>query len=422
MHASIAPQLTESSMTDIKTAYDYGKFILASGVVIFAIGQSLLFIIVAPMARSIGLSELEFGLTFSLANISLIFAGPFWGKKSDIIGRKPVFIIGLFGSAFGTLAMAGTLNLGIQGTVTTFTVLALIFASRFIYGLTASAIYPSASGYIADVTDWQNRGKGMALIGSANAMGSILGPAIGGGLAFMGVLFPMYAAAVISVVGAFAAIIWLVEPEQHKIRQQNKDTSKPALKFTDPRLRPYMIMWATFFIIFISLNFITSFYIQDQFGITDITGVMRIASIMLVCMAVVITLVQGVLFQIIKISPQLLLRICGPAFAAGLFTMALAPNLVVLGIGFALLGGAFACATPGINGSASLKMESHEQGAAAGYLAAANTSGAILGPVVGTALYKLQPNAPMLFGGVLMVIISIYALTISAPEQQQSTQ
>lgn len=407
----------EEPMQRTDKAYTYGKFILASGVVIFAIGQSLLFIIVAPMARSIGLSELQFGAAFSLANVSLIFAGPYWGKKSDVIGRKPVFIIGLFGSAIGTLAMAGTLGLGLTGTLATAAIVGLIFMSRFAYGLTASAIYPSASGYIADVTDWTNRAKGMALIGSANAMGSILGPAIGGGLAFMGALFPMYAAAGISVIGALAAIVWLVEPEEHQIRKQNKGDNKPALKFTDERLRPYMIMWATFFVIFISLNFVTSFYIQDRFGIEDIAAVMRVASLMLACMAIVITLVQGVLFQIIKISPQLLLLLAGPAFSAGLFTMAFAPNLVVLGIGFALLGGAFACATPGINGSASLKMEAHEQGAAAGYLSAANTSGAILGPVFGTALYKLQPNAPMLAGGALMIIISIYAFTIPAPSQ-----
>ena len=404
-------------MTDTKTAYNYGKYILCSGVVIFAIGQSLLFIIVAPMARSIGLTEWQFGLTFSLANISLIVAGPFWGKKSDVIGRKPVFIIGLFGSAIGTLAMAGTLNMGLKGAVTTGGLLGMIFISRVLYGLTASAIYPSASGYIADVTDWNNRAKGMALIGSANAMGSILGPAIGGGLAFMGALFPMYAAAVISIVGTLAAFIWLVEPEQHQVRQQNKDTSKPALKFTDPRLRPYMIMWASFFIIFISLNFVTAFYIQDRFGITGMTAVMRTASLMLACMAVVITLIQGVLFQIMTISAQVLLRLCAPVFSAGLFTMAFAPNLYVLGVGFALLGGAFACASPGINGSASLKMQPHEQGAAAGYLSAANTTGAILGPIFGTGLYRLQPNAPMLVGGVLMLVIGIYALTIPAPVQ-----
>ena len=62
-------------------------------------------------------------------------------------------------------------------------------------------------------------------------------------------------------------------------------------------------------------------------------------------------------------------------------------------------------------------MEAHEQGAAAGYLAAANTSGAILGPLVGSSLYQIQPNAPMLAGGTLMIIISLYAFTIPAPPQ-----
>jgi len=403
-------------MTEINKAYTYGKFILAGGVVIFAIGQSLLFIIVAPMARSIGLTELQFGLTFSLANISVIFAAPFWGRKSDVIGRKPVFIIGLFGSGAGTLALAYSLNMGLQGAVTTTGLIIMILMSRIIYGLTASSIYPSASAYMADVTDWQNRARGMALIGSANSIGSILGPALGGGLAFMGALFPMYAAAAVSIAGGLGALVWLAEPEQHRERKQQKNPPKVTLKFTDRRLRPYMIMWATFFIIFISLNFVTSFYIQDRFGITDIAAVMRTASMMLACMAIVITLIQGVLFQIIRISPPVLLRLCGPAFAVGMFTLAFAPSIVFLAVGFAFLGVALACATPGINGSASLTVEPHEQGAAAGYLAAANTSGAILGPVLGTSLYQLQPNAPMLFGGVLMVIVSLYALTIPAPQ------
>jgi MFS family permease len=411
-------------MTDTKPNYTLGKMLLASGVAIFAIGQSLLFIVVAPMARSIGFTELEFGIVFSLANISLIFAGPFWGKKSDVVGRKPVFIIGLFGSAVGTLAMALTIGYGMRlteaGVAVGSSLLVMVFCSRVLYGLTASAIYPSSTGYIADVTGWNERAKGMALIGSANALGSILGPAIGGGLAFMGLLFPMYAAAVLSFLAAIVSIIWLVEPEQHQIRKAAKPNGKPPLKFTDKRLRPYMIMWATFFILFISLNFITAFFIQDRFSITEIDAVIRTASIMLVCMAVVITLVQGVLFQMIKLSPQLLLVLAGPLFATAVFTMAFAPNLIVLGVSFGILGGSFACATPGINGSASLKMEAHEQGAAAGYLAAANTSGAIIGPLFGSLLYQIQPNAPMLVGGVMMIAISIYAFTIPGPEQQPS--
>ena len=65
-------------------------------------------------------------------------------------------------------------------------------------------------------------------------------------------------------------------------------------------------------------------------------------------------------------------------------------------------------------------MEPHEQGAAAGYLSAANTSGAIIGPVFGTALYKIAPNAPLLVGGTMMIALSIYAFTIPAPEQKEN--
>ncbi len=409
--------MNQPAPPDIAATYGRGKYLLAGGVMIFAIGQSLLFIIVAPMARSIGLSEMQFGVAFSVANLSLVFAAPFWGRKSDVLGRKPVFVIGLFGSAIGTALMAYTLHLGLEGVLTTTGLLAMIIVSRAFYGLTASSIYPSASAYMADVTSWQNRAKGMALIGSANSLGSILGPAIGGGLAFLGALFPMYAAAAISLAGAIIALFWLAEPERSKARKKQKDKPKSTLKMTDPRLRPYMIMWATFFVIFISLNFVTSFYIQDKFGIADMTSVMRIASLALASMAVIITLIQGVLFQIITLSPRILLRLAGPAFAIGLFTMAFAPSVPYLMIGFGMLGVALSCATPGINGSASLSVAPHEQGVAAGYLAAANTSGAILGPIIGTSLYKLQPNAPMLAGGVLMIIMSVYAFFIPEPQR-----
>lgn len=403
-------------MTEDQAADGGGKFILAGGVVIFAIGQSLLFIIVAPMARSIGLTEMQFGLAFSLANVSLIFAAPFWGRRSDIIGRKPVFIVGLFGSAIGTVCMALTLEVGLTGVISSAWLIMMIMFSRIVYGLTASSIYPSAAAYIADVTDWQNRARGMALIGSANSLGSILGPMLGGGLAFLGVLVPMYAAAAISLAGAFAAIIWLTEPARHLERKAQKNPKTSTLKFTDRRLRPYMILWASFFIVFISLNFVTAFYIQDKFGITDMARVMRTASLALACMAVVITVVQGVIFQMIRISPRVLLRLCGPAFSVALFTMAFAPSLLVLMMGFAVLGLAFACASPGINGSASLSVEPHEQGIAAGYLAAANTLGAIFGPLLGTSIYKIQPNAPMLLGGTLFIGISIYAFFIPDPK------
>ena len=76
----------------------------------------------------------------------------------------------------------------------------------------------------------------------------------------------------------------------------------------------------------------------------------------------------------------------------------------------------FSFATPGINGGASLSVEPHEQGAAAGLLAAANTVGPILGPALGPLMYEMAPNAPMLFGASVFLILSFYVMTIRIPD------
>ncbi|MDJ0928206.1 MAG: MFS transporter [Gammaproteobacteria bacterium] len=384
------------------------RLLLAAGVVLFAIGQSLNFLIVAPMARTVGLSEVQFGLAFTIASLPLVFSAPFWGRRSDIVGRKPIFILGLFGSGIGTILLGLTLQAGMNGLLTIGWILVCITISRTLYGLTSSAIYPAAAAYMADVTSGQNRARGMAIIGSANSFGSILGPILAASLAFAGALVPMYAAAGLCMLGAIAAIGLLNEPTHHVERKK----TKADISFWDPRLRPFLIMWACFFLVFISLNLITAFYIEDRLGITDKKAIIRTASLVLISMAGVITLVQGVLLQIWRVPVRYLFRLCGPAFCAGLLLMAFATNVPMLAGGYALLGLSFAFATPGINGSASLAVEPHEQGAAAGYLSASNTIGAIAAPLFGTSIYQIAPNAPFLFGAGLFFFISLYALTV----------
>lgn len=394
------------------------RLLLVAGVTLFAIGQSLNFIIVAPMARATGLTEQQFGLAFTIASLPMVFAAPFWGRRSDVLGRKPVFIMGLVGSGIGTWLLAFTLSQGMAGALSTAGLLLAITGARTFYGLTSSAIYPAAAAYIADVTTYENRSRGMALIGSANSLGAIMGPLLAAGLAFAGALVPMYAAASLCVLGALAAIFLLREPAAHS--EGRKKTSD--LKWWDPRLRPFLIIWACFFLVFISLNLLTAFYIEDALGVTDRTRVIRIASLVLISMAVVITVVQGVILQIWRVSPQILLRLCGPAFCIGLLLIAFAKSIPMLAAGFAWFGLSFAFATPGINGSASMAMEPHEQGAAAGYLSASNTVGAIASPLVGTSIYQISPSAPFFAGAALFFVISFYALTIKVQDPRARAQ
>ncbi len=401
-------------MTDIPgQSPPRARFLLGLGVLLFAIGQSLTFVIVTPLARQVGFDAQSFGIALTLASLPLIVGAPYWGRRSDIIGRKPVFLIGITGAAVGTLLIALVLQLGVSGILTGMGLLVLFACARAAYGAAASAIYPAATAYMVDVTDIQHRGQGLAIIGAANGMGSVLGPALAGALAFFGPLVPMYVAALIGLGGVIMTYYLLPEPTVHA-----DPRSKIVLKLGDTRLRPFLIMWFVFFLTFMALQLILSFYLQDEFGITDPKALVRTASIMLVSMAAMIVTVQIGVLQFFKVTPKVLLRLLGPFFVLALVLIGIAPNLTVMTIGFAVLGISFACANPGINGCASLSVEPWEQGAAAGFLGAGNTLGAILGPVIGTQIYThLGHKGPMIVGAIALTALSLYAFTIKVPDR-----
>ncbi|MBM4196551.1 MAG: MFS transporter [Gammaproteobacteria bacterium] len=389
--------------------------LIGFGMTVFAIGQSLVFMIVTPMARSTGLTEVQFGLVLTFASLPLVIFAPYWGKKSDQVGRKPIFLLGLAGSAIGTLLVAFALEARLAGFISVGALAAGLFFARGLYSATGSAIYPASGGYIADVTTLQDRSKGMAILGASNSLGTVLGSLLAVGLSFAGVLVPMYVAAGLMLATALLASKLLKEPERHAVTRQAS-----TLKLFDRRLRPFMIMWFCFFLTFSSVQLTSGFFIQDKLALTDPAAVVRVAGLCLISMSVVIIVAQGLVLQVLHIGPQMLLRLCGPVVIASLLALSAADTTLGLCTGFGLLGLAFSLATPGINGGGSLAVAAHEQGTASGYLAAANTVGAVLGPLTGTSLYRIGPQALFYAGAALFVLVSLYALTIVIPSRHGS--
>ena len=129
--------------------------------------------------------------------MQLVFA-PVWGRISDRVGRRPVLLLSLAGSAVSYLLLAAAGSLGV------------LFAARVLAGV-AGATVSVAQAYVADVTSPTERARGMGLIGAALGLGMVTGPALGGGLSLLGSRVPECFAAGLCLVNVLIAAYRLPE-------------------------------------------------------------------------------------------------------------------------------------------------------------------------------------------------------------------
>ena len=170
--------------------------------------------IVVPLlpfyARSFNASAWQIALVFSAYAIGAFFGEPFWGRLSDRIGRKPVLISTVSGNCLCYLALAFAPNVYIA------------FLVRLMGGM-ASGNGSVVQGYIADVTPPERRAGRMSLLGAANNVGFIVGPAIGGLLAHpeaghIGFRIPLLVCATFSAISAFSIFLFVTESRHRSAR------------------------------------------------------------------------------------------------------------------------------------------------------------------------------------------------------------
>jgi DHA1 family tetracycline resistance protein-like MFS transporter len=163
--------------------------------------DSLGFGIVLPFlplyAHSLGAGGLEVGLLLATYSLAQMIVGPSWGRLSDRTGRKPIIVI----AAAGTCA--SFVILGLAGS------LAVVFVGRACLGCFGVGM-ATAQAWVADTTAPEERGRVLALLGAANALGFTLGPALGAlGTMTGGLAAPFWFAAACAGINATLASIIL---------------------------------------------------------------------------------------------------------------------------------------------------------------------------------------------------------------------
>lgn len=374
--------------------------------VCIGLGQSMLFAILPPAARALGLSPFRIATIFAASASIWVFVSPWWGRQSDVWGRRPVILIGLLGYGLSMALLATTIQLGAAGLLPAALVYPLLVGSRCVFALLGSGTGPASQAYIAERTTVAERAAGLALVSAAIGLGETLGPAMGAALATVGLVAPIYVSAALAALSA--GVIWFRLPEDGPARAAGRP-APPRLSYADPRVAPFLAIGASLQAVRATTVITLALFLQDTFALTAQDAAQR-AGIGFVTLAASGLFAQLVLVQRLRPTARVMIRCGVPLMLAAFALLVAGRSLGVHLAALASLGLGLGLVRPGSAAGASLAVTAEEQGAVAGLLGGLAVLGNVFGPMLGTTLYSLSPRAPYVLNGVIMAAVLGFVL------------
>ena len=367
----------------------------------------MLFSILPPAARAIGISPFQVSTIFATSASIWVFVSPMWGLRSDISGRRTVMLIGLLGYALSMTLLATVIEIGTLGLLPPLVIYPLLIASRSVFALIGSGTGPASQAYIADRTTRAERTAGVALVSAAMGLGETVGPGIGAALASIGVLAPIYFSAALAVVSALT--IWRFLPEEGRPLAHETDRP-PRMRVGDRRVRPFLLVATALQAVRATTVITLAFFLQDTLRLSAQQTV-QYSGIGFVTLAVSGLFAQLVIVQRFRPLPRLMMR-------AGTTLMVIAFVLFIVGGAFAVyvvglicLGLGLGLVRPGVAAAASLSVEPNEQGSVAGMLGGVAVVGNVFGPMLGTTLYTFARTGPYILNALIMAAAMLLVFT-----------
>lgn len=367
-------------------------------------GMTINFVVVAPVARDAGLSELEVAgiLTLSAAIYALMI--PRWGTWANRFGRKRVMVFSLMAMGLTNMAFLFTLEAALAGLLTGSTMfLSLVFV-RIWFGLLSPGLQPASMAAMTDATTPRTRAAGLGLLGAAMSIGSIIGPAGAAVLAPLGALAPLWGSIVLCL--GCGLIIGFVLPPT---RRANKTTQRPkALTMRDPRVFPHLVFLFAYFVAVGMIQQTLGWFLEDRYGLEE-ADVVLFTGIVFACLAIMMVVVQFGFIQPRKPDPRKMLPAGLALVATGYVAADLSQPYWSVCLAFLIVGAGAALAVPSANALGTMSVQREEQASAAALLAAAPPSGFIFGPLIGAGLYQLSSKLPLLVSAALIAGLALYA-------------
>ena len=370
-------------------------------VLIDMLGFALIVPLLAFFADSFGATEFQTGLLVSSYALMQMISSPILGRLSDKYGRRPVFLISIFGTFIGFLILGFSNSLW------------WLFASRVLSGLTAGNI-SVAQAYIADVTDEKNRARGMGLFGAAFGIGFILGPALGGMLSQFGFAVPSFVSAGLAFINLLTVYLWLPESLTEERRaelakqQQTEVTLKALLvALQRPKVGPLLWIRFGFATAFNSFQTVFPLYVLHKFGLdAQRTGYI------LAYMGIILVAMQGGAIGPLSMrfkESNLIVTFLAFAFI-GMVGWAVVPTVTLLLIAMFPMAVGVGSFNALINSAISKAVTREEVGGMLGFGAGLESATRVVMPALASYLLGAYgPSTPGYMGSMVLFVVVVYA-------------
>ena len=354
-------------------SFPRGYGVIWTTVAIDLIGFGIVAPILPLYAERFGASGLTIGLLFASFSLAQFVFAPILGRLSDRIGRKPVILLSLFGTAIGSFVTAAAGSLF------------LVFVGRIIDGASGASV-SVAQGAVADVAAPADRARLLGMLGAAFGVGFVVGPAVGSLAALGGAHVPFYVAGSIALVNALVAIVRL--PETHTTR--GRASLDPPAGAAVPAIRRATVLLRLAVIGFLVTSAFSGFeatfalFADRRFGLTEAS-----VAVVFVGVGLVLVAVQGGLVG--RLSHRLgVIRTVQSAIVlniAGMVLLALATTWFVLVSALACLTVGQGLAVPSITALVVERAPVARRGEALGFQQSASALARIGGPALGGVLF-----------------------------------